>query len=132
MPDPARSELATLLLPLVRSKGKLLRFVRKFAPPRPTTDLPEWALIDWSDLEPLISQVYDYRSKSLHAGTPFPSPMLLPPEVEGETPAQRPSELSMGVGAQTWAIEDLPVYLDTFAGIARDMLLAWTRSLADR
>ena len=75
-----------------------------------------------------LGTVYEYRSRALHAGTPFPGPMLLSPYmVLGGVILP---ELPHGGGAVsssggTWTAKDLPVSLHTFHYITRNALLKW-------
>jgi hypothetical protein len=82
--------------------------------------------VDGSDLEPVFRMVYRYRSKALHAGTPFPHPMCRPPrEAPDAVPAERPEGLGAWAFDASWTAEDTPILLGTFAYIVRGALLAW-------
>jgi hypothetical protein len=75
-------------------------------------------------------QVYEFRSKALHAGTPFPGPLLDParsfagPDVEAETPGA-----NYGYDHYAWNADELPMYLHIFEHVTRNALQAWWRSL---
>jgi hypothetical protein len=68
--------------------------------------------------------VYRYRSKALHEGRPFPAPMCMPPDRVGQVLSEKPhGDVSMAGG--TWKAEDVPILLNTFEYIARNVLLKW-------
>jgi hypothetical protein len=106
---------------------KFIDFVMKFRPPEPV-DRPPWGGIDWSEgsMEKILKMVYNYRSKALHAGKPFPAPMSQPPYREGGWVAmtEKPQgHTSMSGGV--WLDSDTPILLSTFEYIARETLLNW-------
>ena len=108
-----------------------LDFVLEFRPAEPP-ERPRWGAIDWSDksLKKILKIVYDYRSKALHAGRPFPAPMCEPPYRQPDWPTrtERPrSDISMSGGV--WLAKDVPLLLHTFEYITRGTLLKWWRSL---
>ena len=113
---------------------KFLNFIKEFRPPEPK-DRPTWWKIDWSDkeLEKALKIVYDYRSKALHTGQPFPGPMCQPPpRLAGWiTWAEKPGG-DVGMGGGFWKEKDLPIYLHTFEYITRGTLLNWWASLNKR
>ncbi len=79
-----------------------LDFVLQFRPPEPG-ERPLWGKIDWSQesLERILKVVYNYRSKALHSGKPFPGPMCQAPYMDPSwlTPTERPlGSSSMGGG----------------------------------
>jgi hypothetical protein len=73
--------------------------------------------------------IYQYRSKSLHAGKPFPAPMLEEPRVvqQGQAPPEKPLGLATAVGGAVWQAAELPMLLHVFEYITRETLLAWLR-----
>ncbi len=78
-----------------------------------------------------MSLIYNYRSKSLHGGTPFPAPMCTAPIVFEAS--SRPAEIPIGVTTRalggTWQKKDVPMLLHTFELIARGTLRRWWESL---
>ena len=72
------SRIAPLLERLLRATARFLKFFEVYLPDppeRPSAEksvLIEWT---WPNLKKILSKVYDYRSRALHDGTPFPSPM---------------------------------------------------------
>ena len=124
------------LADLVRSTDRFTRFMSEFAPGPPGRRPQENLRINWSEVPELLRKIYDFRSRALHSGLPFPAPMCEPPIAWGtDVPVERPPWLSSqhGVsvqqGASVWAAEDIPMYMHTFEYLARGALLAWWRSL---
>lgn len=120
---------------LVGSGSKFVDFVLTHQP-QPPSKRPSAAAgrIDWSQdgLREVLKVVYNYRSKALHGGTPFPAPMCSPTSLlqDGDHPVEIGS---LGLAVNTlggyWRAEDLPVSLHTFHYIARQTLLNWWDSL---
>ena len=112
-----------------KSGRKFRKFIIKFKPPSPTKRPPNVLCHPWEEqaLEQSMIKIYDYRSKALHEGIPFPAPMCDPPffDESWDAPAEKP----LGLGAQTmggsWVVEDLPMLLHTFEYIVRQVLLKW-------
>ena len=97
--------------PESRPEGEELRF--------------EWTKDNFSQMP---RKVYDYRSRALHDGKPFPAPMLQPPWRQSRTHAAHEVPL-MGTGGfalgGTWLRADTPINLHTFHYITRRVLLRW-------
>lgn len=117
----------------MKATKKFVDFGLRFLPPAPELRPEPFLQIEWTgpSWEKILRTIYDYRSKALHAGVPFPSPM-------GESPFMHerriPSEKgSIGLAAYhlggSWNATDLPVNLNLFAMVTRRMLLAWLESL---
>jgi hypothetical protein len=124
-PGGLRDELASELVGQVKVTAKVLRFVEHFKGDPPAVEIPEWARVDWGGLGDQVRKIYDYRSRALHTGLPFPDPMSRSPEAVPGGRAQRPTGLAASSGSATWAANDLPMYLDTFALVTHAMLLRW-------
>jgi hypothetical protein len=104
---------------------KFIDFVMRFQP-GPPMQRPGWAAIDWDEgpFKAILKVVYRYRSKALHEGRPFPAPMCMPPDRVGQVLSEKPhGDVSMAGG--TWKAEDVPILLNTFEYIARNVLLKW-------
>jgi hypothetical protein len=128
------------LLPLVadtfaESMGatkKIIEFCMAFAPAPPPERPLGWAQFLWDEanLRRAIRLVYNYRSKALHDGRPFPAPMCEPPYSEPSWPA--PAERMLGLGSHqmgsTWLEKDIPFNLHCFEYITRATILGWWRS----
>lgn len=115
---------------LVGSQKKFIEFMMNFLPLPPPKRPPEWAQISWqeNDLKKFFIIIYKHRSKALHEGTPFPSPMCDPPLRErngGQDWYEKPFALAYSGQGGTWIKEDIPMYLSTFEYIVREVLLKW-------
>ncbi|MBF2087822.1 MAG: hypothetical protein IGR80_02570 [Synechococcales cyanobacterium K44_A2020_017] len=121
---------------LLGSTKKFRQFLAKFRPQEPLPDRPVWWQVDWSQssLEKVFTKIYNYRSKALHGGTPFPKPMCRPPtrDHHNQMLAERPyvglAESSLGA---SWKAEDVPMHLHTFEYIVRKSILNWWRSMIE-
>ena len=119
------------LADLVRSADRFARFMGEFGPEPPARRPEEQLQIDWSEVPQRLKTIYDFRSRALHSGIPFPAPMCEPPMTwGGDVPVEKPPWISSQQGASVWAAADIPMYLHTFEHLARGSLLAWWRSLA--
>lgn len=112
-----------------------------FPPPPPDSERPaEHLRVDWSNAfwPKTLGKIYDYRSKALHAGTPFPAPMCRRPHTDqlGGPPAEKGTiALAESSNGSTWRASDLPVSLNAFFQFARGVMLTWLDALtpsADR
>jgi hypothetical protein len=72
-------EVAKEIADSVGATGKFLKFLLHFLPDAPARRPPSAFQVPWSGLRPILSKIYSHRSKALHAGTPFPAPMCIPP-----------------------------------------------------
>lgn len=132
--DPAfLAEAARILAPTMKATKKFIEFGLHFLPPPPERRPEPFLQIEWTSAnwEKILRTVYGYRSRALHAGVPFPSPMGEPPfEHEKRIPAEIGS---LGLAAHhlggSWIAADLPVNLNLFATVTRRILLAWLASL---
>jgi hypothetical protein len=116
------------------STNKFINFILRYLPSPPEKRPLVWAQLDYDreSLKDILSKIYDYRSKALHGGIPFPAPMCEPPYTDREWDA--PSEKPIGLGAYTlggmWIAEDIPILLHSFEYIVRHSLLNWFKSLS--
>jgi hypothetical protein len=131
--DDLVSEIADILSDYTGSTAKFKDFIMNFLPPPPVIRPPSYAQHSWeqSELRKTLGKIYDYRSKALHAGQPFPAPMCLPPMLVGENnePEEILSTLAMGTRGSTWVQKDVPIMLHTFEYIARNAVLNWWKSV---
>lgn len=120
---PDGFELAAVeLFNRLGSTSRFLRFVLEHLPAAPP-DRPSHGVVKWEDLDESLRQIYGYRSKALHGGTPFPAPMCWPPM---ERPyEERPGGLGAGTQDHMWDAAELPMLLHVFAYITRGCLLNW-------
>ena len=120
------------LADLLGATGKFIKFVLNYKP-KPPAARPENEKyqVDWknSSLKKVLSTVYAYRSRHLHAGLPFPAPMLSPPSTVRSTESTAYEMPFVGLGGQShrakWLPEDLPIALHTFHHLVRGALLNW-------
>ncbi len=133
------------------STGKFVGFIMTFQPAPP----PEWERppepgteprdpdtgeprsdrglrFRWDEIESAAERIYDYRSKALHEGTPFPAPMCEPPYRVDDVYAEVPPGLATSSHGAVWLADDLPMLLHTWEYVARGVLLEWWRSLVPR
>ncbi len=82
-------------------------------------------------LDEALKKIYNYRSKALHEGKPFPAPMChLPGRYGGDDEmAEIPTGLATGALGSTWRHEDTPMALHTFEHIVRSSITGWWRSM---
>lgn len=129
------TKVAHELKDLFGSTKKFLMFCERFMPPAPPIrPSAGWSQIEWTErsLKRILNKVYELRSKALHAGIPFPTPMCRQPDQYDEG---CPSELaitSLAVNTLngTWVPEDAPIALHTFHYIVRGVLLNWWDQIA--
>jgi hypothetical protein len=128
-------EVAELLAPYLGATRKFLDFLQEFMPPPPSARPPHSAQIPWAGkgLEDTLRMVYQYRSRALHGGRPFPAPMCDAPDVlpGSEACAERPTGLAIGAMGGQWLTKDLPLFLSTFEYMVRGALLKWWQGMAD-
>ncbi|MDE0024264.1 MAG: hypothetical protein OXP69_07605 [Spirochaetaceae bacterium] len=105
-------------------------FVVQFRPDppkeRPSGDTLQF---EWTEenFSRMLKLVYDYRSRALHGGKPFPAPMLDRPWPHSQgAPAEVPGPgLGMSMKGGSWRKKELPINLHTFHYITRHSLLNW-------
>jgi len=129
--DDVVQEACKLLAPLIGSKKKFLVFmdVDKFCPPEPAQRPKKliwqhsWAR---ADMEVSMKTIYNYRSKALHAGTPFPSRMCEPPTKPDGTEFVEVPPFDLNGNE---SIEETPMLLHTFEYIVQGALCKWWESM---
>jgi len=132
-PD-ATGHAAPHLAHLFKSTARFLAFFKQFPPPPPERRPPEgFRFRPWNEsMKKALAAVYDWRSKALHAGVPFPPPMCQPPlhhHVNWEAPCETVPGLAAYVQGGVWTREQMPFGLHLFEYLARTSLLAWWHSL---
>ena len=119
---------------LIGSTKKFRQFLCDFAPIEPPTERPPYQTIRWDkpSLKKVFNKIYDYRSKALHGGTPFPEPMCRPPE-KGHKDKSFVEYPSVGIAGATlgssWKAQDVPIHLHIFEYIVRYSLLRWWQNM---
>lgn len=78
--DGLSAKVADQISESIGSTKKFIDFILKFLPPPPAMR-PDWGRHPWKrkDMKKSMGQIYDYRSRALHSGKPFPAPMCVPP-----------------------------------------------------
>ncbi len=126
-------KVAELIAPYMGATKKFIDFVLEFLP-SPPMDRPnlKGERLSWeiNDMEKTLRKIYDYRSKALHGGTPFPAPMCSPSFKHGELFVEVPIGLTTSAKGGVWVKEDIPILLHTFEYIVRGALLKWWTSLS--
>jgi hypothetical protein len=100
-----------------------------FLPEPPAPRAPEGSRFPWTerDLRKAFFVIYNYRSKALHAGIPFPRPMSNAPhrDPSWEGHSEIMTSLAIGERGGMWVKKDIPMNLHLFEYIARNVLLNW-------
>ena len=128
--DELISEVAEEFADMFRATKKFMDFTMRFMPDKPSQRPDqEWLRVKWTrrGLKKVLNKVYEYRSRSLHGGIPFPAPMLeYPYPIGKESP---PPEIPLGSASYsgTWLDKDIPINLHCFHYITRGVLLNWWR-----
>ena len=114
--------------PSLGSAKKFREFIISFLPSPPPNRPRQGFQISWKKrvIKNALVKIYDYRSRALHAGTPFPFPMCVAPRMGEEKPIGLATSSNGGV----WVARDLPMLLHTFEYLVRNALLEWWKSLA--
>ena len=126
-------KVAEEIAPSLGATKKFIDFVLEFLPESPTARPPPSMQLSLGkrNIKESLSQVYSYRSRALHGGTPFPAPMCEPPFIhqDWDAPAEKPMGLASRSMGGTWVAEDTPMLLHTFEFICRGALQNWWKSL---
>lgn len=126
------SQVATQIAHLTGATKKFVDFIFHFLPDPPEIRPKKWAQHPWSKnkLRTTLQKIYSYRSRALHGGTPFPAPMCQPPFLRSDNAfEEKPSAISISMGAHTWVAKDIPLYFHTFEYIVRNALINWWESM---
>jgi hypothetical protein len=131
IPEKVAGEIADSL----GSASKFVNFVLNFLPDKPIRRPIGWLQFKWSNtsIRKTLSKIYDYRSRALHDGTPFPAPMCDPPFYNAEwgvTHSEKPLGGAVGAMGGTWLAEDIPILLHSFEYITRGALLNWWKYIS--
>jgi hypothetical protein len=127
-------KVAKLVANVLGASRKFREFVLNFLPGPPEkrpSPIGQFPFEDKAKLEEAMKKIYDYRSKALHGGKPFPAPMCLPPGWYGgdEAKSEIPTGQASGTLGATWLHGDTPMMLHTFEYIVRGCLMTWWRSM---
>lgn len=111
---------------------KFVDFILKFLPSPPSNR--SQSLINqhnWDNqaMEKSLKIIYNWRSRALHSGIPFPKPMCFPPNKIEEGYSEKVDGLATQTKQGVWKNEDTPMLLHLFEYITRNVLLKWWHSL---
>jgi hypothetical protein len=128
-------KVAGIIVDSLGSASKFISFVLEFLPDPPKKRPIDWLQFEWSNksMRNTLRKIYDYRSKALHDGTPFPAPMCDSPFIflEGkETHMEKPLGGAVRAMGGTWLAEDIPILLHTFEYITRGALIKWWKNIS--
>lgn len=133
--DELVNQVADLIAHTFGATKKFIDFTMRFMPNEPEQRPDQdWLRVNWtkSGLKKVLDKVYEYRSRSLHGGIPFPAPMFEPPfhistgSHASEVPLTGLASHSLG---GTWMPKDTPINLHCFHFITRGVLLKWWQSI---
>jgi hypothetical protein len=129
--DQFVDSVAKLLTDSMGSTRKFRTFLLKFHPDPPSERPHEYYQLLWDEptLKKAFDVIYRYRSKALHAGTPFPYPMCGPPSNVGRPYNEVPEGLATAAYGGIWTRKDVPMLLHLFEYIVRSALLRWWESM---
>jgi len=114
----------------VKSTARFRTFMERYHPDPPARRPSVGGQVDWTKMKKHLGLIYNYRSKALHSGVPFPQPMCAAPIAEpGGCAMEVPLGLSASAGSTVWMAKELPMHLHVFAYIARSALLNWWHSI---
>jgi hypothetical protein len=110
----------------LRSAKKFRDFVVEYMPD-PPKDRPTHGQFLWKsrNMKKAMVTIYNWRSRSLHGGIPFPWPMCEPARTREEVPLAS----AMATRGAVWTAKDSPMLLHTFEYIVRKALLKWWESM---
>jgi hypothetical protein len=129
--EQVEARVAQEIAHTLKVTDKFIRFTLAFAPDPPPKRPPPPTQFDWSAMANALRVLYDWRSKDLHDGLPFPGPLCSPPnrDADTKTPWEAfPALAAAGYGGR-WPKRRLPMYLHLFEHIAGGALRAWWASL---
>lgn len=128
------AKVAEFVADSLGSTKKFIDFVMTFLPSAPALRPAEWGQHPWESkqMKRTMGIIYEYRSKALHGGRPFPAPMCEPPyhHPDWKAPAEKPEYLGAAMKGGSWLAKDTPMLLHTFEYITRNALCNWWKSMA--
>lgn len=127
------NKAAKLMAPYVGNTKRFVDFIIEFLPPPPEVRPEGVFKLQWTEeaFRPALKMIYGFRSQALHAGLPFPAPLLKPgfPRQDKIYP-EKPFGGVIGMKGSTWSSGDLPMFIHIFEHIVRGSILNWWSSLA--
>jgi hypothetical protein len=124
--------MAAHLAPYLGATKKFIDFVLAFLPPAPDVRPAEYYQYPWTPkrFKGGLGTIYNYRSRALHGGVPFPAPMCRAPRTDPHgTLLEICTPIAETTRGGTWLAKDIPMPLHTFEYVVRHALLGWWRSL---
>lgn len=110
---------------------KFVDFIIEFLTPPPSARPPEWCQYCWeaTNIREGMRLIYNYRSRALHDGKPFPAPMCEVPGRDAGWDAAQERMIASAVSKAggMWLAKDIPMLFHTFEYIVRNALLEWWR-----
>ncbi|KRD43024.1 hypothetical protein ASE38_01690 [Cellulomonas sp. Root930] len=126
-----RAKVAGRVSPQMKATRRFIDFIGELSP-APPEPRPEWEELDWTEMRDHARLIYAHRSKALHAGKPFPTPMLEEPRRDPNGAIQEApwGKTAGGASRAIWKKAEMPMFLSTFEYIVREALLRWWDELA--
>ncbi|GAA2865568.1 hypothetical protein JOE60_001626 [Paenarthrobacter ilicis] len=130
--DDVKERVAGYMLPTLRVARKFEEFVTQFQPGPPEVRPSKYGQIEWDEMVSHMRIIYGHRNKALHDGTPFPNPMLRPPDRDDRNNfCELPLGTSASSGSSSWMADQYPLTLQTFEYIVRESLKTWWAALSE-
>ena len=135
--DKLVDQVAELIADTFGATQKFIKFTLRFKPNEPDQRPDqEYCQVKWSNsgLRDILYKVYQYRSRSLHGGIPFPVPMLGSPFYASQDPTASEiplTGLALHSRGGTWIPGDAPINLHCFHYITRGALLKWWEEMSE-
>ncbi|WP_372715967.1 hypothetical protein [Novipirellula sp.] len=129
------NQVADMISHTFGATKKFIDFTMCFMPDEPENrPEQEWMRVKWSktSLKKVLNTVYEYRSRSLHAGLPFPAPMFEAPfkiAADSSLSDVPMTGLASHSRGGTWMPKDTRINLHGFHYITRGVLLNWWQSI---
>lgn len=120
--------IAEEFAPTLGATKRFVDFLVRYLPPQPTVRPSQEVSWTNTNLRRIFKTIYDYRSKALHAGIPFPAPMWMPPDKRSGPYDECPSALATSTMGGVWLAKDTPMHFHLFEYIARGAILNWLRA----
>ncbi|WP_168173834.1 hypothetical protein [Thioclava sp. DLFJ5-1] len=124
-------EIAKYLSGVIGATSKFTTFMVEFSPKEPPSR-PTWEKLDFEPrkLKNAFRAIYQFRSRALHAGIPFPMPMCDPPRSSSNgIHVEKPMGIATGTLNASWRAEDTPMLLHMFAYLTQGALMNWWSSM---
>lgn len=120
---------------ILKAQWKFQEFLVRFGLEPPQLRPSAWP-IDWTEapMRDTLKTIYGYRSRALHGGRPFPSPMCDAPYPSEDRAgnrawSERPPFGTTSTHGAVWTSKDLPMNLYAFHHLVATALTKWWRTL---